>query len=31
LPYANGQYEFQVAEGIDWSRLRAVAPPPAIG
>jgi IPT/TIG domain len=27
LPYSGGQYEFNLAEGIDWSRLRAVAPP----
>jgi hypothetical protein len=29
LPYAGGQYDFNLAEGIDWSRLRAVAPPAA--
>ena len=27
VPYSGGDYEFNLAEGVDWSRLRAVAPP----
>jgi hypothetical protein len=29
VPSSSGGYDFNLAQGIDWSRLRAVAPPSA--